>query len=38
MGKLKLTFSCSNLDRARPLIDGNVEPEGIELSHAFACK
>jgi 4,5-dihydroxyphthalate decarboxylase len=32
VSKLKLTFSCSNLDRARPLIDGSVEPEGIDLN------
>jgi 4,5-dihydroxyphthalate decarboxylase len=32
MGKLKLSFSCTNLDRARPLIDGTVEPEGIDLN------
>jgi 4,5-dihydroxyphthalate decarboxylase len=31
MEKLKLTFSCSNVDRARPLIDGTVEPDGIDL-------
>ncbi|MGH7833827.1 MAG: ABC transporter substrate-binding protein [Candidatus Binatia bacterium] len=32
MSKLKLTFSCTNLDRARPLIDSTVEPEGIDLN------
>ena len=31
MGRLKLTFSCSNLDRARPLIDGTAERGGIGL-------
>jgi len=32
MARLKITFSCTNLDRARPLIDGSVQPEGIDLN------
>lgn len=31
MSKLKLTLACWNYDRTRPLIDGRVQPEGIEL-------
>jgi 4,5-dihydroxyphthalate decarboxylase len=32
MAKLKLTFSCWNYDRTRSLVDGSVEPDGIELN------
>jgi 4,5-dihydroxyphthalate decarboxylase len=28
---LKLTMTCGPYDRARALIDGTVEPEGIDL-------
>jgi len=31
MGNLKLTLACWNYDRTRPLIDGRVKPEGIDL-------
>jgi len=31
MEKLKLTLACWDYDRTRPLIDGRVHPEGIEL-------
>src|SRR5688572_32777152 len=31
MANLKLTLACWNYDRTRPLIDGRVKPEGIEL-------
>lgn len=30
--KIKLTLACNDYDRTRPLIDGRVKPEGIELS------
>jgi 4,5-dihydroxyphthalate decarboxylase len=33
MAKLKLTMACGNYDRTRPLIDGRVQPEGIELNY-----
>lgn len=29
---MKLTLACNDYDRTRPLIDGRVRPEGIELS------
>ena len=29
--KLKLTLACWDYDRTRPLMDGRVQPEGIEL-------
>ena len=32
MGKLKLTVACGSYDRTRPLIDGRIQPEGIELN------
>src|SRR2546429_4590055 len=31
MPDLKLTFACWDYDRTRPLMDGRVKPEGIEL-------
>jgi 4,5-dihydroxyphthalate decarboxylase len=31
MADLKLTFACWDYDRTRPLMDGRVKPEGIEL-------
>jgi 4,5-dihydroxyphthalate decarboxylase len=31
MSKLKLTLACWDYDRTRPLIDGRVRPEGIDL-------
>jgi len=31
MGELKLTLACWDYDRTRPLIDGRVKAEGIEL-------
>lgn len=30
--KSKLTLACNDYDRTRPLIDGRVKPEGIELA------
>ena len=32
MSKLKLTLACWDYDRTRPLIDGRVQPEGIDLN------
>ena len=32
MGKLKLTLACGRYDRTQPLIDGRVEPEGVDLT------
>jgi 4,5-dihydroxyphthalate decarboxylase len=31
MPDLKLTLACWDYDRTRPLIDGRVRPEGIDL-------
>ena len=31
MSKLRLTLACWDYDRTRPLIDGRVQPKGIEL-------
>jgi 4,5-dihydroxyphthalate decarboxylase len=31
MSKLRLTLACWDYDRTRPLIDGRVRPEGIDL-------
>jgi ABC-type nitrate/sulfonate/bicarbonate transport systems, periplasmic components len=31
MAKLNLTLACWDYDRTRPLIDGRIKPEGIEL-------
>lgn len=33
MAKLKLTLACGDYDRTRALIDGTVQPEGIELNY-----
>src|SRR3974390_3940455 len=32
MKRLKLTMACGRYDRTQPLIDGRVEPEGVELT------
>jgi 4,5-dihydroxyphthalate decarboxylase len=32
MATLKLTMACGEYDRTRPLLDGTVKPEGVELS------
>jgi len=32
MGKLRLTIAFWDYDRVRPLIDGTIQPEGIELA------
>ena len=32
MHKLKLTLACGRYDRTQPLIDGRVEPEGVDLT------
>src|SRR3954470_1985681 len=32
MSKLPLTLACWDYDRTRPLIDGRVQPEGIDLN------
>ena len=32
MSKLKLTLACGRYDRTQPLIDGRVEPEGVDLT------
>lgn len=31
MSKLRLTLACWDYDRTRPLIDGRVQPEGVDL-------
>src|SRR2546422_9221601 len=31
MANLKLTLACWDYDRTRPLMDGRVKPEGIDL-------
>ncbi|MFZ2737031.1 MAG: ABC transporter substrate-binding protein [Burkholderiaceae bacterium] len=33
MSKLKLTFACWNYDRTRALMDGSVQPDGIDLNY-----
>jgi len=33
MTKLKLTVACGNYDRTHPLMDGRVQPEGIDLNY-----
>ncbi len=33
MAKLKLTFGCWNYDRTRALMDGSVQPNGIDLNY-----
>jgi 4,5-dihydroxyphthalate decarboxylase len=32
MRKLELTLACGRYDRTQPLIDGRVQPEGVELT------
>src|SRR3954467_5957007 len=32
MAKLPLTMACWDYDRTRPLMDGRVEPQGIDLN------
>jgi 4,5-dihydroxyphthalate decarboxylase len=33
MAKLKLTLACGNYDRTRALIEGGVQPEGVDLNY-----
>ncbi len=33
MSKLKLTFACWNYDRTRALMDGSIQPDGIDLNY-----
>ena len=33
MNKIKLTLACGDYDRTRPLMDGVVAPEGVELTY-----
>jgi 4,5-dihydroxyphthalate decarboxylase len=33
MGKVQLTLACGDYDRTRPLQDGEVTPEGVELTY-----
>jgi 4,5-dihydroxyphthalate decarboxylase len=33
MSKIKLTLACADYDRTRPLMDGVVAPEGVELTY-----
>ena len=33
MAKLQLTLACGSYDRTRALIDGSVQPEGIDLNY-----
>jgi 4,5-dihydroxyphthalate decarboxylase len=33
MSKLKLTLACGDYDRTRALIEGSVQPEGIDLNY-----
>ena len=33
MSKLKLAFGCWNYDRTRALMDGSVQPDGIDLNY-----
>ena len=33
MTKLKLTLACGDYDRTRALIDGRIQPEGIDLNY-----
>jgi len=32
MSKLRLTFACWSYDRTRALVDGSIEPDGIDLN------
>jgi 4,5-dihydroxyphthalate decarboxylase len=36
MANLKLTLICSDNDRTRPIIDGQIRPDGIDLSITVA--
>lgn len=33
VSRLRLSFACGAYDRVQPLLDGTVQPEGIELTH-----
>jgi 4,5-dihydroxyphthalate decarboxylase len=33
MSKLRLSFACWNYDRTRALMDGSVQPDGIDLNY-----
>lgn len=33
MSKLRLSFGCWNYDRTRALMDGSVQPDGIDLNY-----
>ena len=33
MAKLRLTLGCWNYDRTRGLLEGRVQPDGIELNY-----
>jgi 4,5-dihydroxyphthalate decarboxylase len=33
LSKLKLSFACWNYDRTRALLDGSVQPDGIDLNY-----
>jgi len=33
MTKLRLVLACWDYDRTRPLMDGKVKPDGIDLVH-----
>src|SRR3954467_10175328 len=33
MSKLRLSFACWNYDRTRALMDGTVQPDGIDLNY-----
>src|SRR3954452_16400088 len=33
MSKLRLSLACWNYDRTRALMDGSVQPDGIELNY-----
>ena len=33
MSRLQLTFGCWNYDRTRALMDGSVQPDGIDLNY-----
>ena len=32
MRKLELTLACGRYDRTQPLLDGRVQPEGVDLT------
>ncbi len=33
MSKLRLTLACWNYDRTRALLEGHVQPDGIDLNY-----